>query len=342
MIQVIGRPVLKNNQNEMVLFQRYVNQKLGIQIKVRTSQPSRIKLTLEGDFRQPYDLSIRSEFGSIKKLHTISPEDNFNGKYTFRVLPTDQYVILTNQSSRSCLSSREYSLRLKKFTVEPFLEKSSPIHSPPLSAGGLSSLDKIYYINMDSRPERRAHILSEFDTQGISRKQVQRVRAVTLPHNPQVGCAMSHMKALSDACKNKYDTVLILEDDFTFRKDRRVIDNMINRLNSCLPDWDVAMLTTVNSKTSGCQVPGISRVTKADTTAGYLIRRQAMMPVFNIFLNCTKPPSQGNLTNNYAIDVAWQMIQPKMNWYLFTPALGSQSEQFPSDIERFRQVQWML
>ena len=35
--------------------------------------------------------------------------------------------------------------------------------------------------------------------------------------------------------------------------------------------------------------------------------------------------------NQYAIDVAWQILQPKMQWYLCE--MGTQTEEFPSDIE---------
>ena len=207
---------------------------------------------------------------------------------------------------------------------------------------GLNSIDQIYYINMDSRPDRRRHILQELAKIDAPFKKTQRIRAVSLPHNPQIGCALSHMKALSDARRNKYESVLILEDDFCFSKDRQRIDTMIGLLKQRVSNWDVAMLSSVNSKTNGTHLPGISRVIKADTTAGYLIHQKAIIPVFNIFLNCTKPPSNGNMTNNYAIDVAWQILQPRLNWYIFEPYLGLQSEQFPSDIEKFRQGQWML
>jgi hypothetical protein len=135
--------------------------------------------------------------------------------------------------------------------------------------------------------------------------------------------------------------VLILEDDFSFTTSKREFDYRVNQLNTRFPDWQVAMLSTVHSKTNGTSVPGISHVLKADTTAGYLIRQEAITAVFNVFLNCTKPP-RGNFTNNYAIDVAWQAIQPKMNWFIFEPYIGTQSEEFPSDIEKFRQVQWMI
>jgi len=43
-------------------------------------------------------------------------------------------------------------------------------------------------------------------------------------------------------------------------------------------------------------------------------------------------------TNQQAIDVAWQSVQAKMNWLLFEPNLGYQSEEFPSDIEGYRIV----
>ena len=194
---------------------------------------------------------------------------------------------------------------------------------------------------MFERPERRKHIINELMQLYIPKNLVSYVKAVSLPHNPQIGCALSHMKALSDATKNEYDTILILEDDFTFKVNRDVLFKKLDILTNEFPNWDVCMLSSINYKHNQTRNSEIKKVIKADTTAGYLIRKRAIPLLFNIFYQCTKPKME-YCTNQSAIDVAWQVLQPKLNWYIFTPNLGYQSEEFTSDIEVFRNVQYKI
>ena len=202
-------------------------------------------------------------------------------------------------------------------------------------------IDKIYYINMFERPERRKHIINELMQLYIPKNMVNYVKAVSLSHNPQIGCALSHMKALSDATKNEYETVLILEDDFTFKVNHHMLIDKITLLSNEFPNWDVCMLSSVNYKHNPTGNSQIKRVVKADTTAGYLVRKRAIPLLFNIFYQCTKPKIE-YCANQSAIDVAWQVIQPKLNWYIFEPNLGYQSDKFTSDIETFRNVQYKI
>ena len=83
------------------------------------------------------------------------------------------------------------------------------------------------------------------------------------------------------------------------------------------------------------RIHNLHKVIKADTTSGYMVKDKAITYLFNIFKNCTNPPLN-YIANQFAIDVAWQQIQPKLNWYIFKPHLGTQSPKFVSDIEASR------
>ena len=202
-------------------------------------------------------------------------------------------------------------------------------------------LDAIYYINMKERPNRKIHIIRQLMKLEIPKQLVIPIDAVALPNNPQIGCALSHMKALSHATKNDYDTILILEDDFTFNIDHNTLLTRLSELNNLDEDWDICMLSTVNSKTTNTYSKYINRVSKADTTAAYLIRKKAFSLIFNIFYQCSKPKPEFR-ANQSAIDVAWQVLQPKLNWFIFKPQLGYQSEKFTSDIESYRHIQYKI
>ena len=85
--------------------------------------------------------------------------------------------------------------------------------------------DKIFCINLDSRPDRWEQVQREFDKVGI-RNKVERMPAVTKEEAikkssyklkgdipGQYGCCLSHHKCLEDAVKNNLDSYLVFEDD---------------------------------------------------------------------------------------------------------------------------------
>lgn len=290
---------------------------------------SPVDIHLDVSTMAPYWLGIRNQTGRIRNLVKLRSQHNQSLVLKVSLESDDVEVVLQPEATN--VDSPE-SLQINKFTVVSH------------KYYGLLAIDAIYYINLRCRPERHHHITKQLKQIGASDVKVHYIEAVAMSNNPQVGCAMSHMKALADARKNDYDIVLILEDDFTFKVSRHQLDCQLEKLFRRQPNWEVAQLSTVNSRTFPSRIKGISKVIRADTTAGYLVKGRAIIALFNIFLQCcrTSPGMPRMATNQQAIDVAWQTLQPKMNWFLYEPPLGYQSEHFPSDIERFRSVRNLL
>ncbi len=245
--------------------------------------------------------------------------------------------IAPGENNNALLLLKDFKIIQEKYLASPDRPLLNHSHSVNIN----DYLDRIYYINMAERPERRKHIINQLMKLQIPKSMVSYVKAVSLPHNPQIGCALSHMKALSDATKNEYDTVLILEDDFTFKVNKENLLEKLEMLYHQFPNFDVCMLSTVNSKSNLTGNHSIRKVVKADTTAGYIVKKSALALLFNIFYQCTKPKIE-YCANQAAIDVAWQVLQPKLNWYIFEPNLGYQSEKFTSDIEIYRNIQYKI
>ena len=75
----------------------------------------------------------------------------------------------------------------------------------------------VYYINMDSKPERKEAIELMLHNAGF--KNVTRYPG-NVSHHPSVGCALSHQSLLNFLLEEKIDTpFLILEDDAMISKD---------------------------------------------------------------------------------------------------------------------------
>jgi len=76
----------------------------------------------------------------------------------------------------------------------------------------METIDKIIYINLDYRKDRKEEILNEFKKLGIPDSKIERFPAISFPACPNIGCVMSHAKAALG-----YETVMILEDGFNFK-----------------------------------------------------------------------------------------------------------------------------
>ena len=78
----------------------------------------------------------------------------------------------------------------------------------------MENIDKIYCINLDSRPDRWDECQVEFTKIGIQDK-VERLPAYEM--SPGIaGCSKSHLECIKLAKSNNHKNVLILEDDIKF------------------------------------------------------------------------------------------------------------------------------
>ena len=114
---------------------------------------------------------------------------------------------------------------------------------------------KIYCINLDSRPDRYAECLVEFEKNNMI---VERVSAIDggkifsegMNYNAgNHGLLLTHIKIIEDAIRNNYKSILILEDDVTFINDS---NEKFNRVISSLPNnWDLLYLGGNNQFNQG-------------------------------------------------------------------------------------------
>ena len=80
----------------------------------------------------------------------------------------------------------------------------------------MNTIDAILYINLDHRQDRKKHIEKEISRMEFDPKIVHRISAIYDRMCGHLGCGLSHIKALEVALQNKWQRVMILEDDFKF------------------------------------------------------------------------------------------------------------------------------
>ena len=189
----------------------------------------------------------------------------------------------------------------------------------------MEHIDKIIYINMDARTDRRAELEAEFARIGIPEDKIMRFPASSYNGCPNTGCLMSHANVIHLAYEMGYRNVLVLEDDFRFIEDATKVNADIGAFFDMKLDWDVLMLTTCSAVIIPEYVGYLaSRISSSTNGAGYLVNRPMMMELVELFDSNVE-----NLFNTkahwlYQNDILWKSLMPTKQWYMFNHYLGYQ------------------
>lgn len=201
----------------------------------------------------------------------------------------------------------------------------------------INAFNKICYINLKHRTDRKERILKQLLEAGAHPHQIVRIEAHLDPLNGHRGCAISHMKAIQFALQHQLDNVLILEDDFVFIQPKATIDAYIDNLFSFSKEaWDVFLLGSNVIEYEATTHPEIKRVLCAQTAHSYAINRSYMPMLIDCFTYALKLMendifSVQSADNLHAIDHVWKLLQPHGRWYIGKETIGEQGASF-SDI----------
>lgn len=204
---------------------------------------------------------------------------------------------------------------------------------PPLS----DLVPHVFYINLLTRPDRKAHIIDQFKRVGIT--AYERFNAICLPSgNGRIGCTLSHLKCLELAKERQYKTVLICEDDTTFTKPALFMKQFRKFMNKHLPmatnGWDVVLLAGNNVPPYTTVDDTCIKVTHCQTTTCYLVAQHYYDTLINNIKTGLKLLMQEPTKHLfYAIDMYWLHLQKQDCWFLITPLTVVQREDY-SDIEK--------
>lgn len=187
-------------------------------------------------------------------------------------------------------------------------------------------LDKVVYINLQHRVDRRRRIeyqLSKY----IPGHKIIRCDAIYNKNNGHVGCSESHIKSLKMAIKNNWKNVLIVEDDavwHNYEKGYTILQQLL------MEPYDVICLGALGDcdKTT-------YRMTNGQTSTAYLVHQRYYKTLLNNFVEglslLKKEIERKGDYGQYCIDQYWKKIQPIHNWYRIEPHLMYQEASY-SDI----------
>jgi len=192
----------------------------------------------------------------------------------------------------------------------------------------MENIDKIIYINLDRRLDRKQEIAQEFDKMNISEEKIIRFSAINNKLRPEVGCTESHLEVLKLAKKNNYNNILILEDDFTFLVNKDKLNELLNNFFNSKIEYDVLMLSY---HLKGEQLPYnklIGKGVNIRTASGYIVNKKfydKLIDNLSKALDLLKPTKKHWL---YMNDQYWKKLQPISDWFYFLERIGKQRKSY--------------
>lgn len=175
-----------------------------------------------------------------------------------------------------------------------------------------------FYINLDSRPDRREQIESECSKMGI---QVERFPAIVHSQGPALGCTASHLQVLKLARERGLPRVMVFEDDFVWLVSK---ETLVNTLACLPPEFDVVMLGYCILREEPYTTM-FGRTLEAQAGSGYIVHQKAYDSLIarweeGLALFERNPHQHWNYIN----DQYWKALQPRLRWYHTLPRLGKQ------------------
>ena len=189
-----------------------------------------------------------------------------------------------------------------------------------------------FYINLNSRIDRKLHVERQLDLLGI-RDNVKRFNAI---HNVngRIGCSLSHLKCIQMAKEQNMECVLILEDDVSFLLPDDFVHNVNKFLSNSKNTWDVLLLAGNNLPPFTTNDEVSIRVTHCQTTTGYIVRQHYYDTLIsNIKEGVSKLMKNPEHHYYFAIDKYWIHLQKQHRWMLLIPLIVIQRPDY-SDIEK--------
>ena len=187
-------------------------------------------------------------------------------------------------------------------------------------------IDKIFYINLDKRTDRREQIEAELAKMGL---EAERYPAISTPHSGIIGCGYSHLNVLKLARERGYRNVLILEDDFEFVVSKEKMEESLEEFFNSKIDYDVLMISYIIQESE--EVPGlpfIRKIKNGQTASGYIINQKYYDDLINLYEWAIPLLESTGEHWTYSNDLVWKRLQPNDNWFYFVDRLGKQKSSY--------------
>lgn len=194
-----------------------------------------------------------------------------------------------------------------------------------------NNIDKIIYINLEKRKDRREQIENELNNFNL---EYERFDAIQTEGFGILGCGLSHLSVLKIAKERNYKNILILEDDFTFLVSKEEFENNLNNFFNLSLDYDVLFLSYNILNYEELNNNLINRVTKSSSASGYLVNSMYFDTLINILEYAMPLLEKTHKHWIYANDAIWYELQIKDKWFYFINRIGKQRKSYSDNAQQ--------
>ena len=189
--------------------------------------------------------------------------------------------------------------------------------------------DKVVYINLESRGDRKEEIEKELHTV-IPGEKIIRFSAIEHKMG-NAGCTMSHIKVLEMAIENKWKNCVVFEDDMmwsNFDEGYKVLETLVSKPYDVIAFGTHTRASILDKSTY--------KMTKGCCTHAYIVSSN----YYETLLNNYKEGLEKLLSNPesysmYNLDMYTDSIKSRDTWFAIYPALCVQRASFSDTEKRF-------
>jgi GR25 family glycosyltransferase involved in LPS biosynthesis len=199
------------------------------------------------------------------------------------------------------------------------------------------NIDKIFYINLDRRPDRKQDIENELNHFGL---QFERFAAVDTQGNGCHGCTLSHYFLIKHAKQMGYKNIMIVEDDFEFIVEKEEFENKLTVLFEQKPNFDICMLSACIQIAEPDSNPNFRRIIESSASSGYIINSHYYDKMINLFDWSIPKLVTTGMNWIFTIDQIWKIHQINDNWFTFDKLIGKQRPGFSDCGNSYSENNW--
>ena len=198
-------------------------------------------------------------------------------------------------------------------------------------------LDRIFYINLEYRQDRKEEIETELQKYDLLNKS-ERFIGFHVPTQGILGCSKSHLSVLKLAKERGYKNILILEDDFEFVVCKEEFERNLSDFFESGLEYNVCMISfnlLEKSEEIVEKCPVVRRVLNGQTASGYIVNGTYLDTIIALYEWSCPLLEETKEHWNYANDQCWKTLQKTDKWYHFIERMGKQRSGFSDNSMEF-------
>lgn len=202
--------------------------------------------------------------------------------------------------------------------------------------------DKVFLVNLDKRVDRLENFQKQVEKYNLGEySRISAIDGSTIDvkkytnklRSGELGLLMTNLNIIKESKKNKYETILVVEDDCNFSEEIKNIDEYFNSLPS---DWD--MLYMGGNHNTHMRVPPPVKINEK------IVKLHSTYSTHFIGIKNTLYEHIESMISKYQepLDLSYVRLQKSFNIYSFSPAIANQIVDFSDIQNNITDYRWLI